>query len=299
VKIMNFYINLLNNREKAIIFWLLFCLLIFLVWLLYPATLKKDIRTSIIDVLKVLFQKEIVAILTAMLFYVALIVFLFYKIKLWNISLITDTVFWFFGTAFVLLFNLLSNKEDKYFKKILLDSLKLVLVLEFIVNLYVFSLFVELVIMPILSFVVIMSIVAGTKKEYMTVKKLMDFILGIFGIYLIVFALSNIIAGFQAFATINNLRTFLLPLFLTIAFLPLIYFLLLYMAYDSIFVRLRGGSSKNGRLIKFTKLRIFQTCFVNLKKLNRFLNKYATRLMGISNEKDVTDIIQQFKNERA
>ena len=82
---INFFINTLNGREKAVIVWLL----IFLFW----ALSQKNIRTSMLGVLKSLFQKKIPAVFIAMFFYVFLILLLFSKIQIWDVSLTKDTIF--------------------------------------------------------------------------------------------------------------------------------------------------------------------------------------------------------------
>ena len=287
---MNSYIDLFNNREKAIIIWVL----IFLVCTLF----QKNIRTSVFSVLKTLFQKKIVIALTAMFLYVGSVVLLFYEIRLWDISLIKDTGFWVLGTAFVLLVNANRTSQDEhYFKKILLDNLKLILVLEFIVNLYTFSLWVEIILMPLLFIIVAMSAVAEIKKEYMPAKKVIDSILAIFGISLIIFVLFNIIGDYQGFATADNLRAFLLPPLLTLAYIPFLYFLALFMAYENLFIHLDIFLKKNKTLAKFAKRRILYLCLVDLGKLNKFAKQNGQELMRLNDKNDVLNLIQQFNGK--
>lgn len=287
------FVNLLDNREKAIVIWLL----IFVIWVSYVALFKRDVRSSLVAVLKALLQKKIIMVLGAMLSYVGLTIFVLRKMHFWDISLLVDTVFWVFGTGFVLMFNM-SSREQQYFKNILLDNLKLVLILEFVVNLYTFNLWVELIIIPVMTLIACMSIVAGAQKEYVAVKKLMDVIMGLFGLHLIGFAVSNIFANFRAFVTLDNLRVFLLPILLTTLFLPFIYILVLYMTYESMFVRLRIGLEKSKKLVRFAKLKIFRTCLLNLGKLTEFSSKNAISLSSISNENDVLNMIHEFRGRK-
>lgn len=276
-----------NDREKAVIIWLL----IFLVWALF----RENIRTSILDVLKALFQKKLVVVLAAMLLYVVLTVFLFYKIQLWDFLLIKDTVFWLLGTAFVLLMN--ANKatqNEHYLKEILLDNLKLILVLEFIVNLYTFSLWVEIIFMPLLFIIVAMGTVAEMKKEYMPVKKVIDTILAILGICLIIFAIFNLFSNYQSFATVDNLRAFLLPPLLTLAYMPFLYFFALLMAYESLFIRLDIFLKKDNALAKLAKQKILVLCHVNLGKLNKFITANNKEFLNLKDKNDVLNMIQKF-----
>lgn len=285
---MNFYLDLLNNREKALIIWVL----IFLVWALF----QKNIRNSSFRLLKALFQKKILIVLLTMLLYTTSEVFLLYKIQLWDVFLIKDTVFWVFGVAFVHLLSVNKASPNKnYFKKILLDNLKLIFVLEFIVNRYTFSLWVEIILMPLLFVIVAISVFTEMKKEYMPVKKVVDSILVIFGVFLIIFVLLNIFSNYQGFANSDNLRTFLLPPLLTLAYMPFLYFVALYMAYESFFVRLDIFFKKDKELAKFVKRKVLSLCLVNLGKLNRFAKEGTQEFLKLNDKDDVLSMIRKFK----
>src|SRR5436190_6396194 len=122
---MENFINIFNNREKALIIWLLIVLVCILA--------SKNFRTPFLSVLKALFARKIVIALLIMLAYISLVVFAAYSVRFWDISLLKDTVMWGFGTACIMFFNYDKvNTENKYFKTMLLDSVKLVVVLEFI-----------------------------------------------------------------------------------------------------------------------------------------------------------------------
>lgn len=288
---MNFDISIFNNREIAILIWTL----IALAWVSY----QKNIRMSILSVLFCLRQKKIIVIFISMLVYVILIVFLLYKIEFWDISMTKDTLIWLFGIAIVMLINFdQANGDKQYFKKMVLDNFKLILVIEFVVNLYVFNFVVELIMVPMLSIIVLMGAVAGTQKEYMVVEKIMNSILAIFGICFILFSCFSIANNFQNFATINNLYSFILPIILTIVYLPFIYFIALYAEYENIFVRLDLLLNHDKVLARFAKQRILILCFINLRKLNRFSSKGIMKLAGSDNRDDVLCIIQQFKNDQ-
>lgn len=289
---MIFNISFLNNREIAILFWLV----VFFIW----ASLSKDVRASMFQVLKIFFSPKIISSVIAMIINVSLIIFIFYKVELWNSSLIKDTIYWFLGTAFILLMNTnKANQDEQYFRKVLLENLTFIIGLEFIINLYSFSLIVELFLIPIVTFIAMMVTFVEINEEYAQVKKILYFVSGIIGIYLLLFAFSNIISNFSSFANINNLRVFLLPPALTFAFLPFIYFFALLMAYENVFIHLRFGPNKNKKLIRTTKQKIFKTCYFNLRKLNKFSKKHAIYLKNINNGKDALDLIQQFEAETA
>lgn len=282
------YLGLFNARETAIIIWLL----VFLAW----AISQKKIRDSLFGVGKAFLHKKILSLIIATILYAGLIVFVLSKIGIWQTSLIKDTTFWLVGTAFVLLMNANKATQDNgFFKKILIDNLRLILLLEFVVNLYTFNLLIELILVPFLFVIIAMSAYAEMKKEYLPVKKMVDFILSIFGFFLISYALAKILGDYQSFATSENMRAFILPPLLTFAYIPFLYLFALMMAYENLFLRIDIFVKDNKALTKFAKRKIIRLCHLDLRKLNRFSRDSTQELIKISNEEDVRKLIGSFR----
>lgn len=288
-----YFIDTFNNREKAIAIWLF----VILAWA-YTKN-KEEIRKSILNVFKSLFLTKFSFVFMGTIVYVTLIIMLLYKAKLWNFLLIKDTIFWILGAGFVLLLNANKALQDhNYFRTIVVDTLKLTVVLEFISNLYTFDFWVEMIFMPFLFLIVAMDAYAGKKEEYKPVKKLTNRILGIVGFYMILFALFQIVSNYHSFPTLYNLKTFILPPILTIFYIPFLYIFVLIMAYEALFVRLDILIRENKALAKYTKLQVFNLCLLNLNKLNRFIQENNSNFLGLANKKDVMKIIEQFRTKR-
>src|SRR4051812_9732126 len=98
----------LTNREISVIIWLLI-LMIFLLR-------NRSVRASFLNVVKTFFHRYILRLYLFLIFYVAGIIYFFYKIDWWEFSLFKETFLWFFGVAFGMALN--SNKilESGYFK---------------------------------------------------------------------------------------------------------------------------------------------------------------------------------------
>ncbi len=286
---MESFINIFNNREKALIVWILIVLVCIVV--------SKSFRPPFLSVLKALFARKIAIAMFVMLAYISLVVFAAYKLHVWDISLLKDTIIWGLGTAFIMFMNYdKANTERKYFQKVLLDNVKLVVLLEFIINLYIFNFVVEFLLVPVLFVITAMLVVSGTKQEYKPTKKLLQFVLAIYGISLIIFALVQVIGDFKDFATIYNLKDFLLSPLLTVSFLPFIYLLALYATCESLFTRVDIFlKDQNKELIRFTKRQILRACLFNLKKIQRFSKSYSSQLMSIKNKSDIVRLTRQFE----
>jgi hypothetical protein len=288
------FISVFNNREKAIIAWGI----VLLVCLLCIKDIRRIIGESFFSLLKNLFLGKVGVALSTVTLYVVLIVFLVYNIRLWDISMLKDTIVWFLGTAFIRFINVNNvTKEDNYFKNVILDNLRLVVVLEFIINLYVFNLWGELVLIPITFLLTAMIAVPVTEKKDLLAKKLINVILSIIVVFVIVFSFYRMVSDFSNFATVQNLKNFLLFPYLTALYLPFVYLLALYGTYDSTFNRIDFLLKENKELARFTKWKIFWQCLFNLKKLSMFSKMYTVRFMSIKNNSDVTNLIREFKTK--
>ena len=278
-----------NNREKALIVWFLFF------WIL--ALSRKEVRVSFYGVLKALVNKYILATLAAMVLYTSIEIFSLCKIGLWQTTLTKDTVFWILGTAFVLLLNInTASKDERFFRKILLDNVKFVLVFEFLVNFYTFPLLCETILIPFIFVFAGMAAIADRKVEDKSTKKLVDFSLGVFGIFILVFSFVKMLSDFQGFATSENLRTFILPPLLTVGYMPFMYLVALFMAYEDFFILLdlRVGK-RDAMLAKFTKWQILRLCHVNLGKFIRMSQESRQELMRARDKTEVKSIIRKYE----
>lgn len=282
--------NLFNNREIATAIWLL----IIFIFILF----KRDIRKSLFNVLKASFKIKILTSIILMIAYTAGIVFLLNMANLWNTSLLKDTVVWFCFTGIVMSFDLVTSKKDQnLFRKIIIDNIKIVIIIEFIVNTYTFSLVGELVFIPILTLIVIMEVVAKTDDKYSSVAKLMNGLQVIIGIIILIYAMSNVVSDYKNFGSLDTLRNFLLAPLLFILFFPFIYFILLFANYELLLIRLNLGYEKSRKLKRYAKRKIIKHCLLSLKKVKKALNMNTYNLMHIRNREDVDKMIKAYKNQ--
>lgn len=281
------FISVLNNREIAAAIWLL----IFFIFVL----LSSSIRRHIPGVLKAFFHKKIIIPFLIMLIYVLIMVIVFKKVGFWDISATKDTILWTIGTAFATFFNLPKVAGDEsYFKNTILHNIKLVVIFEFVVNLYSFGLIVEFIMWFFVGFVVMVETYAEAQPKYKSLKTLFDVILFLWVCVLIVFTFQRIVLDFHNFATLRTLRNFSLPPVFSILLFPFIYGMALYISYDSLFIRI-DFANKHSDLARYAKRRVLATCRINLPKLNK-LSKNAG-FPEFSSENDILDLIKEVENK--
>lgn len=278
-----------NNREIALIFYLI----AFIIWILT----KKKIRESIFTVINSLFDKQIVTSILLLLIYVSIIIFGLSILNLWNSKLIKDSIYWTFGTGFILMMN--SNnaiKEENYLRKIIKKNIKVLMIVEFIVGLYVFGLITEFILMPIVIFLSILLGYTEANKEYQPVKNFLLKVFGIIGFLYLIYSSYKIYLDFEGFASYDNIRTFIFPIIMTFVFLPFIYFYALYVHYQSLFVRISFFFKDNKSLCKFAKWRILLSVNFSFKKLKLITPGYL--FGGCKTKDDIKqEISEKLKNK--
>lgn len=258
--ILEYLQKIFNNREIALISYLF----IFILWTLT----QKKIRKSIFGVIKALFAKQIFVSILCLLLYVIIIVYGLWYIDLWNSSLVKDTIYWTFGVGFILMMN--SNKalqEKNYFKKFVQENIKLFVILEFILGLYVFGIVAEFILMPIVIFLSALLGFTEASEEHKPVKSLIMNIFGLIGVFYLAYSGFEIYKNFKDFASYDNLRGLIFPAIMTILFLPFAYFYVLYTHYETLFVRVGAFLKDNKTLSRYAKWRILLSVNFSLKKL--------------------------------
>ena len=256
------YVNkTFNNREIALISYLL----IFIIW----ALTQKKIRKSFMPVVKAIMAWKILASIFALVIYVALVVYGLFKIGLWDKSLIKDSIYWTLGVGLVIMMSFdKALKEEHYFKNLVKENFKVLLIIEFIVGLYVFGIITEFILMP---FVILFSMLLGYTeiyKEHEQVRKLINGLFGILGTVYLIYSGYHIYSDFNGFATTGNLKKFIFPILMSILFLPFAYTYALLVHFESLFVRL-GFFLKDKKLRRFAKWRILLSVNFSILRLKR------------------------------
>ena len=189
-----------------------------------------------------------------------------------------------------------SHKDGMIFKNAIFSNLKVTLVLEFLVNTYTFSIMGEMLFILIVTVVVAVNAFSQSKEEYSSVVSLTNVLLSIIFFGLIVHSIANLVTELDTFARFATLQSFLLPPMLSILFMPFIYLFLLYVAYNTVFVRLNLGPEKANKLKRRATWEILKICHLNLRKVRGTANMQIYNLMQIRTEEDIAEMIQAYRN---
>jgi hypothetical protein len=267
-----------NNREKALIVWLLILIVFFF---------SKSVFKSFGEVLKSLFSPKLFSVIIILVGYIILEVGLLKAIGFWDLTMLKDSIFWLFGSAAVFFFNVIKIRENEnFFRDIIMDSIKTAALMEYVLNIYVFGFWGEFFLLPFLIIIVAMNTMAGLNKKTQSVQKLTKGILTITGLILIIYAAYNIGVDFYSFWNGQNLSGFLLSLFLTILFLPALYLLGLYSMLEKYFVGLNGIYRHNKSMAKYAKWEVIKRGKLNINKSRRIVKELHPALLDTRKEFD-------------
>lgn len=274
-----------NNREIALLFWIALIVL---------AVLLSKQRKSLVPIFKILTGKMFLIIFSLIGAYLYGIILLLKNLGVWQSSNLKDVLFWLFSVGLILVFKINDAKSNAYFKGIFLSAIKWTIVLEFIVNLYSFSLFTEIIILPVLVFLAMTQAVAEMDEKNKMVSKFLQNLIAVAGLLIFSFSLYKTVINFDAVLTFQNLVAFLLPSTITILFIPFVYFLALYSTYESYFIHLDFMIVKKDKVKEIKKL-ILRIANINLDKLLRIKKNFEKRVFY--DDTDLKDYVQEISKK--
>jgi len=184
----------------------------------------------------------------------------------------------------------------KDFVKVILTATSLTIILEFIVGFYNFSLIWELILIPIVTFISLLSLVAEMKKDDPNTKvvaNVLKGILTIIGFGILVYGIYQLITQYTDFLTLSNLKSFLLPPIFTLLFLPLIYFTVLYIKYERAFMNLKRYkfiSEDRKKKIRISILKYANINFAYIENANKII---VFKKSELQNEADIQSYLRK------
>lgn len=255
---MDVLFNIFSSRELALLIWIAAIIVIM--------SFNKELRHSMRGILKAFFARKIVIIISALTLYVILSIVVLRSCGLWNINLLKDTAFWFFGFAMVTFFSINKAKNLGYFLRITKEAFKWTILIEFLVNFYTFHLATELILLPVIVFIAVTQAYSEVDKKHEEVNRVLKNFLTIIGLCYFCYALFKTITDYKRVFTLSNLYALILPPILTVLILPFFYLTAVYMQYEELFVR-TDFMTRSIKASGKTRRAIFFAAKLNLQKI--------------------------------
>src|SRR5699024_435991 len=147
---------------------------------------SKKIRKKAINVLRALFSKELLKPMNFIVLYSLFIYILLIRFSLQNYIDYKEAILWIIFSAVPLSYEMITQELNKnYFMEIIRDNLHAIVIVEFLIGDYPFSLLTELFLVPIISFFFLLEFFGGTRNYYQDVSKFLASILTIPGFFIL------------------------------------------------------------------------------------------------------------------
>lgn len=211
--------DFLNSREDAVLIWAV----LILGFCFYKG--PREVGGSFLVVLRAGLHPKVSGLFGMAGIYCAVLILAASTLGLWHATAIKETVYWFVGTGLALAGNATQATPDAdYLKKILRHAFSFTVLIEFAVNLYVFPLLVEIVVVILLLAFYGMQIVAARdpNTDAATLWFIKGVLIGI-GAFLILHFAVEAIFDLHGFLSRENLERLLVVPAMTLAFTPFLY----------------------------------------------------------------------------
>lgn len=273
-----------TSREIASIIWFS----VIALWVvLYPKT-----RATLPQLFKALLHWRVVLAVGLMLLYVVGIVVFLGTIGLWGQEQVKDTAVWFAFAAIPLSFAFSSSKESgNIFTTVLADNLRVILLVEFLIGTYTFPLVLELLLLPVVTFVLLIGILAKADPRLSLVAKASINVQMLIGLGVLCYVFYMAAQDFENLKRLDTFRNFLLTPVLSLLFSPFIYIMAVFAAYELLFVRLKIGPRKDKQVVAYTRRRLIKHLGLDLNKNRLFLKQHAFTLVKLQTKEDVDRLL--------
>ena len=281
--------SILSTREWATLIW--GC--IFMLYVLC----HREIRKSLWNVIVIFFDKKLRILWEIILLYVLTITIVFCYLPIWENIYIKDIIIWFLFSGLIYCMNAVSSEADEtYIKKILKENLKFTMILEFFMSTFTFNIWIELAIIPVITIITVMNVIAERKEEYKSVHKLLDSVLAIAGFWIFYETIKIGINEYKQLNIINTLVSFMIPIVYLILIIPLEYILELYSKYEVLFLRMTFKEEKDKRIRLHHRTAIFRECNFSVRKILLFQREYMIQMYALMKEDEFNQLMQKFRS---
>lgn len=273
----------IDNREIVLISFIVLILIILIS--------SKKIRPSLISLVQAATARQLLIVYSLGTAYLVVSLTFLHHLNFWNNSLLKESLIWLFINGFPLIHGILKpTNASGFYKTAILNNIKGLAFVEFIIGIYTFSLGFEYLLGISATFLILIKLVSERDQSAIRISKLANTLLSILGLILIVNISIQIIEDYNSFFNVLNLKKVLLPLFLTVLFIPFIYCLRLYSKYEETYYVLK-------RIIKDPELRnySFYISIVNFNLNTEQLIRWRVRCIR-DRPQSKTDVLNSIKD---
>ena len=284
--------DIFSTRELATAFWTG----IILVAVGMAIVTNKKARKSFIEVLKCFFGRKIRMLWEIYFLYIGIITFLFSRLPIWESIYLKDIIIWTLFSGLTICINAVAGEADeKYILKVLKDNIRFTMVTELLLSTFTFSFWVELIIIPITTVIVLFDTVAEHKSDAIAVHKLLQDVMAFAGLCVILQTVRVGILEYRELNVINTLVSFFIPIVYLLFVTPLEYAFELYSKYEMLFIQMHFKEPSDKMVQRKRHLKVIKVCGLSVKRIMLFQKQCIPRMYVSMSDSEFEALISQLE----
>lgn len=281
-----------STRELATAFWTG----IILVAVGMAIVTNKKARKSFIEVLKCFFDRKLRTLWEIYLLYIGIITFLFSRLPIWESIYLKDIIIWTFFSGLTICINAVAGEADeKYIFKVLKDNIRFTMVTELLLSTFTFGFWVEVIIIPIITVIVLFDTVAEHKSDAIAVHKLLQDVIAFVGLCVILQTVRVGILEYRELNVINTLVSFFIPIVYLLLVTPLEYAFELYSKYEMLFIQMHFKEPSDKMVQRKRHLKVIKACGLSVRKIILFQKQCIPRMYVSMSDSEFEALISQLE----
>ena len=267
--------DIFSTRELATAFWVG----AILIAVGMAIVTNKKIRQGFIGVLKCFFNRKLRKLWGIYFLYIGIITLMFSRSPIWKNIYLKDIILWTLFSGLTICMNAVAGEADeKYISKVLKDNIRFTVVTEFLLSTFTFSFWVELIIIPITTVIVLFDTVAEHKSDAIAVHKLLQDVMAFAGLCVILQTVRVGILEYRELNVTNTLVSFFIPIVYLLLVTPLEYAFELYSKYEMLFIQMHFKEPSDKMVRRKRHLKVIKVCGLSVKRIMLFQKQCIPRM---------------------
>lgn len=267
--------DIFSTRELATAFWVG----AILIAVGMAIVTNKKIRQGFIGVLKCFFNRKLRKLWEIYFLYIGIITLMFSRSPIWKNIYLKDIILWTLFSGLTICMNAVAGEADeKYISKVLKDNIRFTVVTEFLLSTFTFSFWVELIIIPITTVIVLFDTVAEHKSDAIAVHKLLQDVMAFAGLCVILQTVRVGILEYRELNVINTLVSFFIPIVYLLFVTPLEYAFELYSKYEMLFIQMHFKEPSDKMVRRKRHVKVIKVCGLSVKRIMLFQKQCIPRM---------------------
>ena len=285
--------DIFSTRELATAFWVG----AILIAVGMAIVTNKKIRQGFIGVLKCFFNRKLRKLWEIYLLYIGIITLMFSRFPIWKNIYLKDIILWTLFSGLTICMNAVAGEADeKYISKVLKDNIRFTVVTEFLLSTFTFSFWVELIIIPITTVIVLFDTVAEHKSDAIAVHKLLQDVMAFAGLCVILQTVRVGILEYRELNVINTLVSFFIPIVYLLLVTPLEYAFELYSKYEMLFIQMHFKEPSDKMVRRKRHLKVIKVCGLSVKRIMLFQKQCIPRMYVSMSDSEFEALISHLED---